>query len=72
MSGRYCVVAVHKNEVSKAQVLRTACKKLGMVFTLKEALLHGTEVVPDLTPVRDWPGRPTLGVIIEYQIVSMS
>eukprot|EP00971_Amphidinium_carterae_P177361 3517590-Amphidinium_carterae.1 len=70
MSGRSCVVAVHPYEVSRAKVLRTSCEKLGMQFTNKEALLHGTDVVQDRTPVFQWPGPPVPGVIIEYQIVA--
>eukprot|EP00971_Amphidinium_carterae_P126479 2505663-Amphidinium_carterae.1 len=73
LSGRSCTVALDTVDLDdysiKQRLLRAACDKLGMQRTGTETLLYGMDRVPDRTPVRDWPGPPCLGTIIEYQLV---
>eukprot|EP00971_Amphidinium_carterae_P270136 5359574-Amphidinium_carterae.1 len=58
LSGRYTVVCADDDE-SAEDIVEECCGRLGMERSGKEALVHGTEVLPAGAHVRSWPGlRP--------------
>mmetsp|Transcript_63025 Transcript_63025/g.117221 ORF Transcript_63025/g.117221 Transcript_63025/m.117221 type:complete len:224 (-) Transcript_63025:34-705(-) len=73
LSGRSCIVAMDAVDFDdygmKPRLLRATCDKLGLQRTGSEVLLYGTDSVPERTRVCDWPGHPSLGIAIEYQLV---
>jgi len=72
-SGRSCVLLVHIGEGDEVNnddyLLRESCSRLGVPHSSDAALLYGTEAVPKESPLRDWPGPPSIGIAIEYQLV---
>eukprot|EP00971_Amphidinium_carterae_P233293 4630401-Amphidinium_carterae.1 len=52
-----------------SDVLRASCACLRLPGPGFAKLLHGCEVVPHDTEIVEWPGRPRLGNIVEYQLV---
>mmetsp|Transcript_34848 Transcript_34848/g.63659 ORF Transcript_34848/g.63659 Transcript_34848/m.63659 type:complete len:95 (-) Transcript_34848:43-327(-) len=74
LSGRSCYVALPEFTVlwapSLDYALAIACEKLGMQRRGTEMLLHGSETVPvGNLEVRQWPGSPEPGRVVEYQLV---
>eukprot|EP00971_Amphidinium_carterae_P164549 3262220-Amphidinium_carterae.1 len=74
LSGRSCVVALwgppHPlyGVANKSELLRHSCKKLGLEHNGSEKLVYGSELVPDTDVSRSWPGSPSLGSLITYQL----
>mmetsp|Transcript_12450 Transcript_12450/g.28199 ORF Transcript_12450/g.28199 Transcript_12450/m.28199 type:complete len:187 (+) Transcript_12450:129-689(+) len=72
LSGRSCCIALHLFCADKRTLLEESCRKLGIDRTDRQVLLLGSDLVPDNTDIPDWPGAPALGVITDYQLVSLS
>mmetsp|Transcript_16049 Transcript_16049/g.29339 ORF Transcript_16049/g.29339 Transcript_16049/m.29339 type:complete len:200 (+) Transcript_16049:72-671(+) len=73
LSGESCLVALEPNHHSPLNaVVQRSCSRLGIEVKAIDGgkLLFGTEVVPDgASDVNSWPGSPSLGAVVEYQLV---
>eukprot|EP00971_Amphidinium_carterae_P214586 4258323-Amphidinium_carterae.1 len=68
LSGRYTVVCGNDKDLAE-NIVKECCGRLGMYRSGKEALVHGTEVLPATAIVRRWPGLRPQGEVSEYQLV---
>mmetsp|Transcript_63343 Transcript_63343/g.117836 ORF Transcript_63343/g.117836 Transcript_63343/m.117836 type:complete len:92 (-) Transcript_63343:35-310(-) len=79
LSGQSCTVAeVIQLEADQSwrasssfghSIVKKACQKLGIANDGCVTLLYGAEVVPVQADPKDWPGSPSPGAVIEYQLV---
>mmetsp|Transcript_6330 Transcript_6330/g.15226 ORF Transcript_6330/g.15226 Transcript_6330/m.15226 type:complete len:228 (+) Transcript_6330:91-774(+) len=70
LSGSCCTVTYAEFEpIRRWDLLARACEKLQIPASASITLLHGTEVVPNKDDVTLWPGPPSPGSVIEYQLV---
>eukprot|EP00971_Amphidinium_carterae_P238149 4727922-Amphidinium_carterae.1 len=68
LSGRStCLVAAGYDNADS--IVGACCRRLGRGRSGTEALIYGTEVVPDGALVQDWPGLRAQGEVSEYQLV---
>eukprot|EP00971_Amphidinium_carterae_P228935 4541739-Amphidinium_carterae.1 len=63
ISGQYCI------GYTAADLVKEACRRLGITSSGRESLVHGTEVVPATACIQNWPGLRPRGEVSEYQLV---
>mmetsp|Transcript_50934 Transcript_50934/g.114584 ORF Transcript_50934/g.114584 Transcript_50934/m.114584 type:complete len:189 (+) Transcript_50934:55-621(+) len=72
LSGRSCYSCVKTLQAMTepaASIIRRCCERLGLEFSGREVLVHGSDVVPIAAPLLDWPGLNGCGMVTEYQLV---
>eukprot|EP00971_Amphidinium_carterae_P145208 2877115-Amphidinium_carterae.2 len=77
LAGRSCMIACTPEQLGMGQLgqddlLVESCYKLSLQRTGKEVLLFENTPVPDGPIGEDFPGRPSLGKVVEYQLVILS
>eukprot|EP00971_Amphidinium_carterae_P104745 2074472-Amphidinium_carterae.2 len=69
MSGRSCLIAVHESTQTFTHAVK---KRSGELLGIAEdgiALYYGAVAVPDNAAVTEWPGPPSMGAVVEYDVV---